>query len=87
MNDKRGNPILISVIIVWRVKDSYKAAFEVDNYEHFVKLQSDAAVRNLAGSYSYDNFDESDEITLRSGLDEINFPVSSMFCHKTFYLL
>ena len=72
VNDKRGNPILISVIIVWRVKDSYKAAFEVDNYEHFVKLQSDAAVRNLAGSYSYDNFDESDEITLRSGLDEIN---------------
>lgn len=72
VNDKRGNPILISVIIVWRVKDTYKAAFEVDNYEHFVKLQSDAAVRNLAGSYSYDNFDESDEITLRSGMDEIN---------------
>jgi regulator of protease activity HflC (stomatin/prohibitin superfamily) len=73
VNDKRGNPILISVITVWRVKDTYKAAFEVDNYESFVKLQSDSAVRNLAGTYSYDNFDdEQKEITLRSGMDEVN---------------
>lgn len=73
VNDKRGNPILISVIIVWRVKDTFKAAFEVDKYEHFVMVQSDAAVRHLAGAYSYDNFDdEQAEITLRSGVEEVN---------------
>lgn len=73
VNDKRGNPILISVITVWRVKDTYKAAFEVDHYTSFVKLQSDAAVRILAGQYSYDNFDDHNaEITLRSGMEEIN---------------
>lgn len=73
VNDKRGNPILISVITVWRVRDTYKAAFEVDDYANFVKLQSDAAVRGLAGQYSYDNFDDDQaEITLRSGLQEIN---------------
>jgi regulator of protease activity HflC (stomatin/prohibitin superfamily) len=73
VNDKRGNPILISVITVWRVMDAYKAAFEVDDYTSFVKLQSDAAVRNLAGQYSYDNFDDGvEEITLRSGMQEIN---------------
>ena len=73
VNDKRGNPILISVITVWRVRDTFKAAFEVDDYASFVKLQSDAAVRNLAGQYSYDNFDDDQtEITLRSGMAEIN---------------
>lgn len=73
VNDKLGNPILISVILVWRVKDTYKAAFEVDQFEHFVKVQSDAAVRKMAVHYSYDNFDdEQTEVTLRSGLEEIN---------------
>lgn len=73
VNDKRGNPILISVITVWRVRDAYKAAFEVEDYTSFVKLQSDAAVRSLVGQYSYDNFDDHQtEITLRSGLQEIN---------------
>ena len=72
VNDKRGNPILISVITVWRVKDTFKAVFEVDDYENFVKLQSDAAVRNLAGAYAYDNLDDTEELTLRSGRDEIN---------------
>ena len=73
VNDKLGNPILISVILVWRVKDTYKAAFEVDEYEHFVKVQSDAAVRKMAVHYSYDNFDDDQaEVTLRSGLEEIN---------------
>ena len=73
VNDKRGNPILISVITVWRVQNTFKAAFEVDDYATFVKLQSDAAVRNLAGQYCYDNFDDDQlEITLRSGLQEIN---------------
>ena len=73
VNDKRGNPIMISVITVWRVRDTFKAAFEVDKYEHFVMVQSDAAVRQLAGAYSYDNFDDDQaEVTLRSGMDEIN---------------
>jgi len=73
VNDKLGNPILISVILVWRVKDTYKAAFEVDHFENFVKVQSDAAVRKMAVHYSYDNFDDDQsEVTLRSGLEEIN---------------
>jgi regulator of protease activity HflC (stomatin/prohibitin superfamily) len=73
VNDKMGNPIMISVILVWRVLETYKAAFEVDNYESFVKVQSDAAVRKLAGLYSYDNFDdEQAEVTLRSAFNEVN---------------
>ena len=73
VNDKRGNPIMVSVITVWRVVDAYKAAFEVDDYANFVKLQSVAAVRNLAGQFSYDNFDDNqEEITFRSGMHEIN---------------
>ena len=73
VNDKVGNPILINVILVWRVQDTFKAAFEVDKYEEFVRVQTDAAVRKLAGSYPYDNFDDDmKEVTLRSGLDEVN---------------
>lgn len=73
VNDKVGNPILIGVILVWKVEDTFKAAFDVDNYESFVRVQSDAAVRKLAGQYPYDNFeDEQAEITLRSGLDDVN---------------
>jgi len=73
VNDKIGNPILITVILVWKVKDTYKAAFEVDKYEEFVRVQTDAAVRKLAGSYPYDNFDDARaEMTLRSGMDEVN---------------
>ena len=73
VNDNIGNPILISVILVWRVRDTYKAAFEVDNYENFVRVQTDAAVRKLAGTYPYDNFDdEQADVTLRSGIKEVN---------------
>ena len=73
VNDSLGNPILISSILVWRVKDTYKAAFDVDYYESFVKIQTDAAVRKLAGSYPYDNFDDDQsEMTLRSGMQEVN---------------
>lgn len=73
VNDKIGNPILINVILVWKVKDTFKAAFDVDHYEEFVRVQTDAAVRKLAGSYPYDNFDdEKAEQTLRSGMDEVN---------------
>ena len=83
VNDKRGNPILISVITVWRVRDTYKAAFEVDDYASFVKLQSDSAVRNLAGLYSYDNFDDDMvEITLRSGLEEINHALENALSER-----
>jgi regulator of protease activity HflC (stomatin/prohibitin superfamily) len=72
VNDKVGNPIQIGVILVWQVMDTFKAAFEVDNYESFVKLQTDSAVRRLAGLYPYDNFDTDLEVTLRSGHEEVN---------------
>ena len=73
VNDKIGNPIMINVILVWQVDDTYKAAFDVDHYEEFVRVQTDAAVRKLAGTYPYDNFDdEQAELTLRSGMDEVN---------------
>ncbi len=73
VNDKKGNPIMISGIIVWRVSDTFKAAFEVTDYHSFVKVQSEAALRELAGSYAYDNMDdEQHEMTLRSGHDEVN---------------
>ncbi|MEQ8324511.1 MAG: SPFH domain-containing protein [Vicingaceae bacterium] len=73
VNDKMGNPIMISVILVWKVQDTHKAAFEVDDYENFVRVQTDSAVRKLAGSYPYDNFDDDQvEITLRSGVNEVN---------------
>src|SRR5690606_35905798 len=72
VNDKVGNPIQIGVILVWQVEDTFKAAFEVDNYENFVRIQSDAAVRRLAGLYPYDNFDDDAEVTLRSGHEEVN---------------
>ncbi|MDC3336346.1 SPFH domain-containing protein [Flavobacteriales bacterium] len=72
VNDRLGNPILISVIAVWKVNDTYAAAFDVDDYEHFVRVQTDAAVRKLAGTYAYDNFEDTTEVTLRSGMDEVN---------------
>lgn len=72
VNDKVGNPIQIGVILVWQVRNTFQAAFEVDNYENFVKVQSDSAVRKLAGQYAYDNFEEDSEVTLRSGHEEVN---------------
>ncbi len=73
VNDKLGNPIMIGVVLVWRVRDTFKAAFEVDDYAHFVEIQSEAAVRKLAGHFPYDNFeDEAAEITLRGGGEEVN---------------
>ena len=72
VNDQLGNPIMISVILVWRVENTYQAAFEVDDYQNFVRVQSDAAVRKLANSYPYDNFNDTHEITLVSGVDEVN---------------
>ena len=89
VNDKSGNPILIGLVMVWRVKDVYKSLFEIDSqtmstqgslsstmkaFESFVKVQADAALRQVAGRDNYDensNPDEND-VTLRSGADEIN---------------
>lgn len=73
VNDKVGNPIMIGLVLVWKVENTYKAAFEVDEFEHFVVVQSEAALRKLAGQYPYDNFeDENAEITLRSGGEDVN---------------
>lgn len=73
VNDSIGNPIMISVILVWRVRDTFSAAFEVDDYENFVRVQTDAAVRKMAGTYPYDNFeDDRSEVTLRSGIKDVN---------------
>lgn len=73
VNDKMGNPILISVILVWRVKDTFKSTFEVDNYENFIKIQTDSAVRKLAGSFPYDHFeDEKATVTLSTNFDDVN---------------
>jgi regulator of protease activity HflC (stomatin/prohibitin superfamily) len=75
VNDKLGNPVMISTILVWRVHNTYKAAFDVDNFENFVRVQTDAAVRKLASMYPYDNFaDEGhkEDITLRSSVNEVS---------------
>ena len=88
-NDKNGNPIMIGLVLVWKINDTYKACFEVDSdvrstitensmksvksFDSFVRVQSDAALRKVAGMYAYDNMDRDDEqITLRSGGEEIN---------------
>ena len=75
VNDKLGNPVMISTILVWRVTNTYKAAFDVDDYQNFVRVQTDAAVRKLASMYPYDNFaDEGldEDITLRSSVNEVS---------------
>ncbi len=71
VNDKRGNPIEIAVVVVWRVQDTAQASFDVDNYEHYVAVQSESAVRHLASGYAYDD-GEQNEITLRGGSDEVS---------------
>jgi regulator of protease activity HflC (stomatin/prohibitin superfamily) len=73
VNDKLGNPIIISAVVVWKVTETAHAMFEVDDYEHYVRVQSDAAVRILAGHYSYDHFDDDEsDITLRAGGHIVN---------------
>lgn len=73
VNDKIGNPVMIGVVLVWRVRDTFKAAFDVNDFEHFVNIQTEAAIRKLAGLYPYDNFEDQEaEITLRSGGEEVN---------------
>jgi regulator of protease activity HflC (stomatin/prohibitin superfamily) len=73
VNDKLGNPIMIGIVLVWRVEDTFKASFEVNDYQSFVKIQSESAIRKLAGTYPYDNMDDEEkEISLRSGANEIH---------------
>ena len=91
VNDKNGNPIMIGLVLVWKIKDTYKACFDIEvdktttvdkdgnktthdnGYDNFVNVQSDAALRKVAGMYAYDNIDHhSEELTLRSGGEEIN---------------
>ncbi|MDR1516839.1 MAG: SPFH domain-containing protein [Dysgonamonadaceae bacterium] len=92
VNDKKGNPVMIGQVLVWRVVDTYRASFDIDNatnvvttvnglraldkmkaYEQFVRVQSDAALRQVAGLFAYDNNEAEDEkLTLRSGGEEIN---------------
>ena len=93
VNDKSGNPVLIGMVLVWKLENTYKALFEIDSqslapvvtnsrggasssfanaFENFVRVQSDAALRQVAGCYAYDNADSADELTLRSNAEEIN---------------
>ena len=91
VNDKTGNPVLIGLVVVWRLKDTYKALFDIDTdvsgtagqvgnsatarmnkFEKFVSIQSDSALREVAGMYAYDNEGNDEEITLRGGNTEIN---------------
>jgi regulator of protease activity HflC (stomatin/prohibitin superfamily) len=71
VNEKRGNPIEIAAVVVWRVKDTAQAMFDVESYENYVKIQSESAVRHVASSYGYDD-GEPDEITLRGGADVVS---------------
>jgi regulator of protease activity HflC (stomatin/prohibitin superfamily) len=70
VNDQEGNPIEIAAVVVWRVVDTAEAVFEVDDYQNFVKVQSEAAVRNLATSYKYDAHEE-DQMSLRGNTAEV----------------
>ena len=71
VNDKQGNPIEIAAVIVWHVADTAQACFDVDDYEEYVRVQSETAVRHLANRYAYDH-GEAHEITLRSGVEEVS---------------
>lgn len=70
VNDNAGNPVEIAAVVVWKVVDSAEAVFEVDNYENFVSIQSESAIRHLASSYAYDAGSD-DVISLRSSTDEV----------------
>jgi len=74
VNDSAGNPIEIAVVVVWQVEDTFRASFDVDDYEEYVVVQSEAAVRHLAGSYPYDTFEDDapEQLTLRAGKEQVN---------------
>ena len=71
VNDHDGNPIEIAAVVVWRIVETYEAVFNVDDYEHFVHVQTEAAVRILATTYAYDSHEEG-QLSLRSSVDEIS---------------
>ncbi|MCL5098406.1 MAG: SPFH domain-containing protein [Candidatus Omnitrophica bacterium] len=71
VNDKRGNPIEIAAVVVWRVEDTAQAVFDVDDFEKYVEMQSESALRHLASQYAYDHGEEN-EITLRSNVEEVS---------------
>src|SRR5581483_954901 len=71
VNDKRGNPIEIAAVVVWRVSDTAQAIFDVDSYKNYVDIQSESAVRHVASSYAYDD-GEPNELTLRGGADDVS---------------
>ncbi len=79
VNDKRGNPVEISAAIVWRVQDTAQAIFDVDDFERYVAVQAEAAIRHLASRYAYDDGEdlEKGEMTLRSGMDEVSLALRS----------
>lgn len=70
VNDKRGNPVEIATIVIWRVHDTAQAVFDVERYEDYVSIQTESALRHLASSYPYDH-GEGNEVTLRGGMEEI----------------
>jgi len=71
VNDKRGNPIEIAAVVVWKVQDTAQALFDVEDFENYVRVQSESALRHLASGYAYDHGEEH-EVTLRSGVEEIS---------------
>lgn len=71
VNDKRGNPVEIAAVVVWRVVDTARAAFDVDDFESYVHIQSESAIRHIASLYSYDRSEEEEEHTLRGSADEV----------------
>ena len=73
VNDKRGNPVEIGAVVVWRVEDTAQATFDVDDFEQFVRVQSESAVRHVAQRYNYDEYEdhEKNEVTLRAGADVV----------------
>jgi len=74
VNDKAGNPIQIAAVVVWQVEDTYKATFDVEHFDSYVVIQSEAAVRHLAGIYPYDTFEDGAEekMTLRAGTERVS---------------
>lgn len=81
VNDKRGNPVEIGAVIVWRVSDTAQATFDVDDYEKYVQTQSETSLRHIASAYAYDDGEEN-EITLRSGVDEISQALRRELQHR-----
>ncbi|MBI4556417.1 MAG: SPFH domain-containing protein [Candidatus Hydrogenedentes bacterium] len=71
VNDLRGNPIEIAAVVVWRVQNTAQAVFDVDSYDHYVTVQSEAALRHLASAYPYDIY-EGDKLSLRGSMDEVS---------------